>query len=131
MSATLKSALSQPPPIDEISQRDELRFESFLSDLSAAFINAGLEDLDQQLQAGLRRLVEFLDVDRGCLISAVSADGSAMVLASYSLPGIPQVLAMQPLTALGEMQWYAGELAQGRTVRIRSIEDLPPQARAE
>ena len=46
---------------------ERLRFEPLLAELSAGFVNLPADQVDSQIEAALRRLVEFLDVDRGGL----------------------------------------------------------------
>ncbi len=45
-----------------------LRFEMMISDLSNMFINIPADEIDQAIESGLRRVVEFLDFDRGSLL---------------------------------------------------------------
>ena len=46
---------------------ERLRFETLLAELSATFVNLPASQVDSQIESALRRLVEFLDVDRGGL----------------------------------------------------------------
>src|SRR5438309_64811 len=50
------------PPV-----RERLQFETLLADLSATFVNVPPAAVDSQIVWALRRLVEFLQLDRGSL----------------------------------------------------------------
>jgi len=42
---------------------ERLRFEELLSELSAKFVNLPAIDVNDQIEAGLQRIVEFLKID--------------------------------------------------------------------
>ena len=65
----------------ELSLDERLKFESLLSELSAALIEISLNDLDNEIGRGLRRVGEFLKVDRANLHEYV-AEGP-----SFASPG--------------------------------------------
>src|SRR6266852_4973821 len=50
------------PPVQE-----RLRFETFLRELSATFVNLSAGQVDSQIDLALQRLVVFLGIDRGSL----------------------------------------------------------------
>src|SRR2546430_3622636 len=67
---------------------ERLRFESLLSRLSTTFINLPADEIDGQIERGLQRIVEFLQIDRSGL-AQFSEDGSALYSThSYTAPGI-------------------------------------------
>lgn len=47
--------------------QERLRFETLLAELSATFVNLPANQVDSQIEAALRRFVEFLGPDRGSL----------------------------------------------------------------
>src|SRR6266566_7261374 len=68
---------------------ERLRFESLLSRLSATFIHLPAEDVDSQIEQGLRQIVDFLQIERSGL-GQFSGDGSQLVTThSYAAPGFP------------------------------------------
>jgi signal transduction histidine kinase len=118
-----KGAAAAPVPAVEQALAERLAFERFLADLSARFVNVPGEKVDAEIQNGLRRLVEFLDVDHSSL-ARLTPEGTVVVLSSYAGPGIAAPL----LGGFGEgLDWYVRELMQGRVVRISRL-DLPPDA---
>ena len=52
---------------------ERLSFESLVSELSARLIPVSLDDVDTEIERGLRRVVEFLRMDRASLIEYVPA----------------------------------------------------------
>jgi signal transduction histidine kinase len=105
---------------------ERLRFEQLLSRLSATFINLPAEQVDSQIERGLRQLVEFLDIERSSL-GQFSADGTELwVTHSYSAPGFPPF----PRVNLAAVwPWYTAQVRQGKVVRYGRLPDeLPPEA---
>ena len=74
----------------EYDLRARLRFETFLSDLSARFVNVPVERVDAEIDAGLQALVEFLDVDRATLTRGFAGGRAPVVLGCYAVPGVPE-----------------------------------------
>jgi signal transduction histidine kinase len=112
------------PPV-----RERLRFEALLADLSATFVNLPADQVDSQIESGLRRVVEFLDVDRGGLAEVLVARKQMVITHSYHVPGAPPL----PRFALDEqMPWYAQTIQQGKVLQLSRLPDeLPPEAAAE
>jgi PAS domain S-box-containing protein len=109
---------------DTAAIHERLAFEQFLADLSARFVHVASEEVDAKVKDGLRRLVEFLGVDRSSL-ARVTPEGQVIVLSSYAAPGIVQ----QPMGKLGdELEWYVNEIYSGRVVRFSRVDELPHAA---
>ncbi len=111
---------------EEIKER--LQFEQLLSDLSAKFIALPSEKVDSAITEGLKRLVEFLDLDRGTL-NQFSEDLSYMSPTHfYVAPGV------KPITKnifVGQLSFLTGKLRGGEIFYFSSVEDLPETAKAE
>jgi PAS domain S-box-containing protein len=105
--------------------QERLRFEALLSDLSARFINLPAEQVDQEIEAGLQRLVEFLDLDRSTLYQ-LADDGNTMVFThSWAKAGFapfPNVNARE------QLPWILKQILNGETIVFASVEDLPEEA---
>src|SRR5262249_50178592 len=66
---------------------ERLRFETLLARLSATFINLPAEEVDGQIERGLQRIVDFLEIERSSL-GQFSEDGRELVVThSYTIPG--------------------------------------------
>jgi signal transduction histidine kinase len=108
---------------------ERLRFETLLADLSATFINLPPGEADLQIESALRRLVEFLDVDRGGLAEVLADQKKMVVTHSYHVPGVP----LLPRMILDEqLPWYARTIQAGEVFRVARLpDDLPAQATHE
>ena len=66
---------------------ERLKFERLLADLSATFVALPPEEVEARIQHGLKKVVEFLGVDRSTFFK-FSEDGSLLwTIASYARPG--------------------------------------------
>jgi len=105
-----------------LSIAEQLRFEVFLSEQSAAFSRVSAADVDREIDQGLRRTVNFLEVDRASL-AELSRDGrTTHVTHSWANPG------MEPPPAtfsLSEIPWVESQLRAGEVVCFTHVEDLP------
>ncbi len=108
---------------------ERLRFETLLAKLSATFVNLPSDQVDSQIESALRRLVEFLEVDRGGLAELQSSLRQMVITHSYHTPGVPRL----PRIHLNEqLPWYAETIHRGNLLRLTRLpEDLPPQAAEE
>src|SRR3954470_14636119 len=71
VTSDLCSALEEAGcPLARLVQ-DRLPFETLLAELSATFVNLPAGEVDSQIESALRRLVEFLGVDRGGLAESL------------------------------------------------------------
>lgn len=106
--------------------QERLRFEALLAGLSATFVHVPAARVDAEIDDALRRLVEFLGVDRGGLAELLSDEKRLVINHSYHVPGAPP----QPRTILNEqLPWYAGKIAEGVVLLLHNLpDDLPPEA---
>jgi signal transduction histidine kinase len=106
--------------------QERLRFETLLAELSATFVNLPASQVDSQIESALRRLVEFLEVDRGGLAEVQPDQKQLVITHSYHMPWAPR----QTQTILNEqLPWYTGRIYQGEVLRLAALpDDLPPGA---
>ncbi len=120
--------------VQDITERKEaeqkleerLRFEQLISDLATRFVNVASEAVDSEIERALKQAVEFLGLDRGCIL-AFSDDASELrVTHCYALPGITSIKDLN----VGEaMPWLAGEIRHGEIARIKHLPvDFPEGA---
>jgi formate hydrogenlyase transcriptional activator len=107
----------------------ERQMRRWLRDLSAYFIRLPADEIDAGIEAGLREIVEFLDVDRSTLFEF--AGDESVLLATHSWAG--DGVRPFPRGPFGKLiPWYHNELVSGRTVVLEKLpDDLPPEATAE
>ncbi len=111
-------------------ERDErLRFQTLLSELSAAFVNLPIGEVDGEIEKWMQRLIEFFGSDRSAIME-FSADGTSLSFThSYAAPEF-QSFDRQISTDL--FHWYEGQLRDGKTIVLSQLpDDLPKEAKAE
>lgn len=108
---------------------ERLRFETLLTELSAAFANLPSSQVEPEIDRWLQRLVEFLQVDRATFFH-FGEDGMTLHRShSYTVPGV-EPLARVPIN--GQFPWIAEQIRQGQTVNwTRVPEDIPVEAVTE
>jgi signal transduction histidine kinase len=111
------------------SVQERLRFETLLAELSATFVNLAAGQVDSQIEAALRDLVEFLGIDRGGLAEWLVEQKQLVLTHSYHRPGVPPLPRMD---VTEQFPWYARTTHRGEAVRFSRLpDDLPPDATAE
>ena len=102
---------------------DRLLFETLLAVLSAKLFHVEAGAIDAALESALRRMVDFLGMDRGNLDEYM--DDVPGIRVSCARPGIvelPSILAAE------QFPWTADTLRRGGVVRFCRSTDLPEQA---
>lgn len=106
--------------------QDRLRFETLLGELSARFVNLSASEVDSQIELALRRLVEFLGIDRGAVAELLIEQKQLVITHSYHAPNAP------PHTRIildEQLPWYTRSIYQGEILRFNALpDDLPPEA---
>ena len=111
----------------ERSIEEQLRFETLLAEESAAFSSGAVADVDREIERGLRRIADFLEVDRGSLAEFSQDSRTARITHEWVTAGVepgPSALA------LGELPWVVARLRAGEMVRFSRVEELPEEAAA-
>ncbi len=108
----------------EASLEELLTFERLLADLSANFANVSSDQLEAEIESALRQLQEFLGFDRGNFLE-FTADGWATILCSVASDGVERH-PHGPAPAF--LSWYLGQVRADKIMRVRSLDDLPPEA---
>jgi two-component system sensor histidine kinase UhpB len=113
----------------ELALDERLRFETLLTELSAAFANLQTTTVDQEIDKWLQNLVEFLDLDRAAF-DQVEEDGMRLSRShSHTVRGIDPL----PLNVADDQTpWITEQLLRGNTVKWSRIpDDIPEQASKE
>src|SRR6266481_9140548 len=100
------------------------KVEGLLADLSTRFTGLLLERVGEEVERGLRLIVEFLSTDRSTLFE-FSPDGKTFTpLASWARPGV-ELFTQVPQAIV---PWYHAQLVRGETIRFALLDDLPDEA---
>jgi PAS domain S-box-containing protein len=119
-------SLATPSHAPDPSIEEYLEFERLLSDLSARFANVAVDQVVAEIESALKRLLEFLGFDRSAFWEFVD-EKKQYFLCSVAVEGVDPPLR-GPIPA--DLSWFARQLRAGRTIVIRSDEDIPPEAAA-
>jgi formate hydrogenlyase transcriptional activator len=112
----------------EEARQELLRFERLISDLSAGFVNLPSQEVDSEINRGLRSITEFFNADR-CTIGIFSEDGTRLSrIFEYVSEGAEPAPAF---LSKEQMPWYIDQLIRGNPVVMNRLEDLPPEAEKE
>ncbi|MGH7890284.1 MAG: GAF domain-containing protein, partial [Thermodesulfobacteriota bacterium] len=110
-------------------QRERLRFETLLSEISSRFINLAPNRLDRELEESLKNLVEFLGFDRSSIALFSEGMKKLYVTHSYAQPGIESA---PRLDLASKFTWYTDKLRKGEALQFSNLpHDLPDEAVAE
>jgi PAS domain S-box-containing protein len=115
----------------EESLEERLQFEQLLSSLSAKFVNIPPDQVDSEIEDGLRKILEFFQVDRCALIRTLPGKTSYQITHVASSDDVP------PFSAWGELPrsiypWAYEKLTEKHeVVSISRLDDLPAEANTD
>jgi transcriptional regulator with GAF, ATPase, and Fis domain len=110
------------------SLEEQLAFERMLGEIATRIASVGSDEIEAEIAAAMRRLIEFLGFDRSTLFAYEFNPGHLVALLSVAVPGVDTV----PLGDPRRLPWYVQQLARGRAVVLSRLpDDLPPEATAE
>ncbi len=108
--------------INEEIQTERVNVEALLSDLSTAFINIPVSDVDRKIEQGLQRVVEFLGFDRSTIWQVSPDDGRLLLTHSYAVPGIKKPSSVIKSSL---MPIWNDLIRHGEFFKISNVDDLP------
>jgi PAS domain S-box-containing protein len=106
----------------------ELGFESLLSGLSATVANVPTDCANTEIDAALKKLRVFLDLDRVSLYEL--GEGSDEFRLKSSAVAIGASVAPKQFDQV-QFPWLTSNLKAGKDTLIRTAADLPPEAQGE
>jgi PAS domain S-box-containing protein len=102
-----------------------IRFEKLLSEISTHLVNLPAEQIEREIEQGLRRVVEFLGVDRGG-VYIFSGDRTRISRKYFwGMEGIPE---SAPILENQKFPWLSEKLRKGEILVIPRVDDLPEEA---
>jgi PAS domain S-box-containing protein len=93
--------------------KERLQFERLLSETSATFANLSASKVEEEVERGLKRIVEFLGVDRGTVFEFSEDTKSLYSVNSYA---VQELSAYTEETAEHVFPWILKTLLQGETI---------------
>jgi len=107
---------------------ERLRFQDLISEISAILINLPAGEVDGQVERALKRIVEFLGIDRSSFGEFSEDRKELRATHSYAAPGIepfPKIIVAYLLP------WYLGKLLRTELVVFENFAYMPDKAVAE
>jgi formate hydrogenlyase transcriptional activator len=106
---------------------ERLRFETFLAETSARFVNLPADQIDSEIEGTQRRMCEFLGLDRSALWQVPEREPGALLMTHVYQPQGGPPIPKRPY-ARYLFPWTAQKVLAGETVTITKMSDLPPEA---
>jgi PAS domain S-box-containing protein len=100
---------------------ERLRFETLLAELSARFIDLPTTALGREIEHGLRRIGEQLDLDQASLVELGADRDLVHFTHAWTRRG---TAAGPPSIAIEDFPWVASRLLRGRIVRFSRPDEL-------
>jgi signal transduction histidine kinase len=100
-------------------------FEKLLSDLSAAFIRVSVEEIDNEMERWLQRIVMTLHMDRGT-VGQLDQSGAVYITHQWARSGV--TAPDKGLDVRQSLPWTAHKLFAGELVAVSQIDEFPPEA---
>ena len=102
-----------------------IRFEKVLSEISTRLVHLPADQIEREIELGLRRVVKFLGVDRGS-VYIFSGDRTRIFRKYFwGMEGIPE---SAPVLEDQKFPWLSRKLQKGELLVIPRVDDLPQEA---
>ena len=129
---TIPSSFSgMPDPENSLlnaESQEILRMQDLISDISAILMNLPAKEIDQQIEQALKRIVEFLGIDRSGFGEFSSEALELKITHTYAVPGVEP---NAPILITESLPWLGQKLSRAEVVSIPTPLDLPEEAIAE
>ncbi|HSR11316.1 MAG TPA: response regulator, partial [Thermodesulfobacteriota bacterium] len=113
---------------NRLELEERLRFEKFVSEISARFVNIRPENVDSQIEHTLGRILDFFQVDRCALIESPAEKAIWRVTHIIQGPDVPS-LPMRTDLPVTIYPWSYEKLTRrNEVVAFSRPDDLPPEA---
>ena len=115
----------------EQALENRLRFERLLSDLSARFVNIPADQVDSEIDYGLRQILEFFQVDRAGLMRSLPDRSAYQITHGVYGKDVPSVPVGVELPRSIHSWAYERLVEKHEVVSFSRLDDLPPEANGD
>ncbi len=119
-----------PPGKETDAAGGDVPFRQLVGDISSSFVNAVGADFDSRVDAALARIGEAAAADRAGLILVEPDAASGATTHMWCRPGLEHSLPPDQKIPLDRVR-LARDLADGKPLVIRDIDELPAECREE
>jgi len=123
-----RAVVATASPIEVPRSLEVVDFENLLGDLSAAFVRVSVEDIDDEIERWLQRIVLAMDVDRGNVVQVDPVDGVYYTTHQWGREGVITPDKGRKVNSLQLFPWLTGKIISGEMVVLSRLEGLPPEA---
>jgi signal transduction histidine kinase len=102
-------------------------FEKLLADLSSVFVRASVDEIDDEIERWLERIVLAMGVDRSTVVQSDPQDGQLYITHQWAREGL-SALQRSRTPPPREFSWLVDKVNSGQVVVISRVDDLPPEA---
>ena len=110
---------------------NRLRFERLLSELSARFVNISPDQVDSEIECGLRQILEFFQVDRVGLMRSLPDRSAYQITHGVYSENVPSVPIGVELPRSFHPWVYEKLAEKHEVVSFSRLDDLPPEANVD
>jgi PAS domain S-box-containing protein len=119
--------MSDPRPTSS-NRTERFEFESLLLELSSAFVNIAPERVNDEIKRQLKRLVEFLELDRSTFFEYSEKEQRIFVTHSHAAGDVEP---FEETIESGRLSWAEERLFRGELFLFSSPDELPESAEEE
>ena len=123
-----RAVVAAASPTEVTRNPEVVDFENLLGDLSAAFVRVSVEEIDDEMERWLHRIVVAMDVDRGNVAQLDPADGILYTTHQWGREGVITPDKGRKVNSLQLYPWLTGKIFSGETVALSSVDEAPPEA---
>src|SRR5262249_27063328 len=102
-------------------------FEELLADLSTVFVRASVDEIDDEIERWLKRIVLAMGVDRSTVVQLDPQNGLLFITHQWAREGV-MALPRSRTSPPRQFSWLLDKINSGQVLVISRIDDLPPEA---
>ncbi|MBV8139872.1 MAG: GAF domain-containing protein [Deltaproteobacteria bacterium] len=102
-------------------------FEKLLADLSSVFVRASVDEIDDEIEHWLERIVLAMGVDRSTVVQSDPQDGQLYITHQWAREGV-SALPRSRTAPPRQFSWLVDKVYSGEVLVISRVDDLPPEA---
>ena len=111
------------------SDQPATNFEELLSDLSAAFVRVSVDQIDNEIERWLQRIVLAMGIDRSIVVQLDPQSRILYVTHLWAREGVSTPpLRNVPIDGPPDTPWLNHKVRSGQVVVISRLDDLPREA---